>query len=527
MFIPKNARNNLDGQGNAQPAKPKIEMELVPNFLFMDREKLILANTGMEQIFDIDIDKISDESVLKIRNNYDDDTVELLLAKVRSGETLPPLILLYDEKTKKYYVVDGKYRLLVNRRQHNRTVKAVVYYGSINDALRLRLLANANHPTPLDNAEKRRNVKSVLENADWWRWCDGIIAKYCGASPRFVGMIRAELLNDPNFDSAKVSQIRKRLVLRGDSIYEMAVEEINKDRHKENKQPGHKARIINLEIKAKLGDVFVFPIGHNRFPHVLYVGDRCDTRFLNIALFGRKAGLLMKDLPYFVNYTAGGHLNDNNHDELDKIPNDDLSGKEAETFVEDSLAVLNPYLQAGSAYYVWCGLNSTEMVKTLCEKYLGERRSEIVWVKRKFVQGFSHFRKGHEKALFGYTGNKLRYWNGGKSLIDVIDEWKLEKSLFDLPLEIHPSPKPISVYSLMIKTCLERGGLVLDTLCGGGTTLVAAHLVKRTGIGIELVPEFAAVTVKQMLRVVPSFIRTDLKGLPGILAPYNHLPFGK
>jgi site-specific DNA-methyltransferase (adenine-specific) len=54
---------------------------------------------------------------------------------------------------------------------------------------------------------------------------------------------------------------------------------------------------------------------------------------------------------------------------------------------------------------------------------------------------------------------------------------------------LHPTQKPISVLLPLLAAFAKPGDLVLDPFAGSGSTLVAAHLLQRCGVGIEVDPE--------------------------------------
>ena len=51
---------------------------------------------------------------------------------------------------------------------------------------------------------------------------------------------------------------------------------------------------------------------------------------------------------------------------------------------------------------------------------------------------------------------------------------------------LHPTQKPLRLLELIIRASSHEGELVLDPFFGSGTTGVAAKLLKRKWIGIEL-----------------------------------------
>jgi modification methylase len=63
----------------------------------------------------------------------------------------------------------------------------------------------------------------------------------------------------------------------------------------------------------------------------------------------------------------------------------------------------------------------------------------------------------------------------------------------------HPAPFPITLPTRIITSILnENDGIVLDPYCGSGTTLIAAKLLNKQYIGIDISPEYAAYTEKRL-----------------------------
>ena len=54
----------------------------------------------------------------------------------------------------------------------------------------------------------------------------------------------------------------------------------------------------------------------------------------------------------------------------------------------------------------------------------------------------------------------------------------------------HPTVKPIKLMNWLVKLVTPVNGVVLDTYCGSGTTMVAAEIAGIKSIGIELNPEY-------------------------------------
>jgi len=67
----------------------------------------------------------------------------------------------------------------------------------------------------------------------------------------------------------------------------------------------------------------------------------------------------------------------------------------------------------------------------------------------------------------------------------------------------HPTQKPIGLISWCI-THLSNGLLILDPYLGSGSTMVAAHQLKRRCFGMELEPKYCQVIIDRMAKLDPS-----------------------
>ncbi len=64
--------------------------------------------------------------------------------------------------------------------------------------------------------------------------------------------------------------------------------------------------------------------------------------------------------------------------------------------------------------------------------------------------------------------------------------------------KLHPTQKPIEILTPLIETFSQPGDLVLDPMCGSGSTLVAARLLDRDYLGIELDPTYSALAKRRL-----------------------------
>lgn len=72
---------------------------------------------------------------------------------------------------------------------------------------------------------------------------------------------------------------------------------------------------------------------------------------------------------------------------------------------------------------------------------------------------------------------------------------------------IHPTVKPLKVFCYLITMGSREGDTILDPFCGSGTSLVAAYMTHRKGIGIEINKEYVDIA---NARLSDSLLQTKL-----------------
>jgi DNA modification methylase len=107
---------------------------------------------------------------------------------------------------------------------------------------------------------------------------------------------------------------------------------------------------------------------------------------------------------------------------------------------------------------------------------------------RRFFDLILWFRKGQD-----YTFNNLtKYQNRG--VFNDYFEDKNEKQ--------HPYQKPLSLIKKLIKIHSNKNDLILDPFMGSGTTLVAAKLLGRKAVGIDISQQYCEIAKQRLLQEV-------------------------
>jgi DNA modification methylase len=73
--------------------------------------------------------------------------------------------------------------------------------------------------------------------------------------------------------------------------------------------------------------------------------------------------------------------------------------------------------------------------------------------------------------------------------------------------------KPIPLCSKPLENSSKQGDLVLDVFLGSGSTMVAAHQLKRKCYGMELDPKYCQVIIDRMKKLDPT-IKIKRNGNP-------------
>lgn len=118
------------------------------------------------------------------------------------------------------------------------------------------------------------------------------------------------------------------------------------------------------------------------------------------------------------------------------------------------------------------------------------------------TKGKKNHSKGREKESsnnnygdFGFVDNS-----------EELGEMKHPKSIitFEKPhpsIAVHPTQKPVELFSWLIKTYTDEDEIVLDNCIGSGTTAVACELNNRKWIGFETQEEYIEVANKRIDRL--------------------------
>lgn len=161
--------------------------------------------------------------------------------------------------------------------------------------------------------------------------------------------------------------------------------------------------------------------------------------------------------------------------------------------------------------------------------------NDIVWYKRNAPPNLScrYFTHSTEIVLWAAKNDKSKHYfdykmmkefNKGKQMRNLWQFTEEEEALtVDNVWEIaappseekrfgkHPTQKPLELLRRIILASTSKGDLILDPFCGSSTTGVAAILLKRRYVGIELEAEYLELSTKRLSEATKKPTLFDLK----------------
>lgn len=90
-----------------------------------------------------------------------------------------------------------------------------------------------------------------------------------------------------------------------------------------------------------------------------------------------------------------------------------------------------------------------------------------------------------EYAVLLYRDKLPKFNNNGKMIFNCIDWVKDTETQ-----KIHPTQKPVALLEYLIDIFTDEGDVIIDPVCGSGSTLIAAHRKNRNAYGFEIKKDF-------------------------------------
>lgn len=256
--------------------------------------------------------------------------------------------------------------------------------------------------------------------------------------------------------------------------------------------------------------------------HTLMCGDARNAIDVKRLAGDVLASLWLTDPPYNVAYEGQNGMT---------IKNDSMGDAKFFEFLRESFSAASTHMKAGASFYIFHADSEGYNFRGACKAVDLRIRQCLVWSKNGFVLGRQDYQWAHEPILYGWKSGASHKWNsdrkqrtlieidknpfvqrpdgrwqfraGGKTFTVAEDAVCIEEPtttiLFPKPKssDVHPTMKPVEMLIYLIKNSSVRGGVVLDTFAGSGSTLIACEQTSRSCLAMELDPKYCDVIWKR------------------------------
>lgn len=135
-------------------------------------------------------------------------------------------------------------------------------------------------------------------------------------------------------------------------------------------------------------------------------------------------------------------------------------------------------------------------------------RRDIIWHKpNPMPQSATDRATTAHEYLFHMTKSPRYLYNAEAVREQAADGYRNRRSVWTIPtcpsFDGHPAPMPPDLAEICILAGSDRGHVVLDPFCGGGTTGVVAVQHRRKFVGCELNPEYVNIARRKIAEAMP------------------------
>jgi site-specific DNA-methyltransferase (adenine-specific) len=135
-------------------------------------------------------------------------------------------------------------------------------------------------------------------------------------------------------------------------------------------------------------------------------------------------------------------------------------------------------------------------------RYFTHSTEQIIWARK------------NEKVPHFFNYELMKELNEGTQMKDV---WKLPAiAPWEKSCSKHPTQKPLSVLTRLILASTEQNAWILDPFTGSSTTGIAANLLNRRFLGVDIEQEYLEISKKRKLEIenqnISSLYKSKIQG---------------
>ena len=237
--------------------------------------------------------------------------------------------------------------------------------------------------------------------------------------------------------------------------------------------------------------------------HRLLCGDATKAEALDRLLDAEVADMVFVDPPYNVAIEGNvSGLGSVRHRDF-AMASGEMSETEFTDFLITALTNLAEHSADGSIHFVCMDWRHMAELLAAGRVAYGELKNLCIWNKTNGGMG-TFYRSKHELVFVYKNGtaphiNTFELGQYGRSRTNVWDYAGVNSLRAERleELHMHPTVKPVALIADAIKDCSRRGGLILDSFAGSGSTIIAAEKTGRRAYAQELDPGYVDTAVRR------------------------------
>ena len=254
--------------------------------------------------------------------------------------------------------------------------------------------------------------------------------------------------------------------------------------------------IPDNEVVTREGDIWI--LGEHR----IICGNSLQKETLSQLMEDKKADMVFTDPPY--NVKINGHVcgaGNVQHKEF-KFASGEMTSEEFTQFLKTSFELLCMFSKDGSLHYICMDWRHIKEIMTAADVY-DQFKNLCVW--RKDNAGMGSFYRSQHELIFMFKHGKEPHINNvelgihGRYRTNVWNYAGVNTPSAENAEKraMHPTVKPVELIKDAILDASNRGGVVLDTFLGSGSTLIAAEKAGRICYGVELEPQYVDTAIRR------------------------------
>jgi DNA modification methylase len=254
--------------------------------------------------------------------------------------------------------------------------------------------------------------------------------------------------------------------------------------------------IVETDVQKRVSSGDLWQLGE----HKLACGDSTKAEAYSQLMGEEKADVIFTDPPY--NVKVDGHVCGNGkvkHEEF-AMASGEMSEPEFIQFLEAFITHNISFSRDGSLHYICMDWRHIYELMHASKKLYSECKNICVWNKDNGGMGTMYRSKHELVAVFkngqGKHVNNIQLGVFGRYHTNVWDYAGVNsfgKGQSDL--KMHPTVKPVAMIVDALRDSTHKGGAVLDSFAGSGSTLIACEKSGRVARCIEYSPHYCDVII--------------------------------